>query len=360
MHKMNKYKKIILFLGILILLINISCSGDSGPVIIDGDANNDNDEMVEPIPNPNPSDALTPSAAHLKMTRGINMGRSLELDNNGTPDRIKEYFFDDFKAAGFDFIRIPIKWEFHTQTTAPYTVDASWLDRVEQVIDWGLERGFIIIINSHHDKWFYENYGVGNNNARFDAIWTQVANRFKDKSENLFFEIINEPKGLTRTNSDALNARILAIIRENNPTRIVVYSGNDYSGKAAMMAAKIPNDDYIIATFHDYTPWDFSLNGTGTWGTTVQQDVVKAIFKEVSDWSKLHNIPVYIGEFGSVNKAPQESREKLYKAFVEEAIRNNIAFSVWHDFGDFGIYLPNNTAGNRWNFVKDIIINTNP
>lgn len=341
--------KNIIVLGILFL--GLSCSKDE----VELTTNDGNTEIVDPETN----NALTPAQAHAKMTRGINMGRSLELDNNGTTDRIQEYFFDDFKAAGFTFIRIPIKWGFHTQTQAPYTIDAAWLNRVEQVIDWGLERGFIIIINSHHDRWFYENYGSATNKARFDAIWTQVANRFKDKSENLFFEIINEPKGLTRANSDELNTRILSIIRSNNPTRIVVYSGNDYTGKAAMMAAKIPVDKHIIATFHDYSPWDFSLNGTGTWGTTEQQAYIKSIFKEVGDWSKINKIPVYLGEFGSVSRAPQESREKLYKAFVEAAIDNNISFSVWHDFGDFSVYFPNNAAGSRWNFIKDIIINTN-
>lgn len=37
----------------------------------------------------------------------------------------------------------------------------------------------------------------------------------------------------------------------------------------------------------------------------------------------------------------------------------NIAFSVWQDFGNFGVYFPNNVAESRWDFVKDIIINTN-
>ena len=341
----NQNKIIKYFLLLFVLVVTLNCQKD--------DSNTDS--TAAPVTD----GTLTPVLAHAKMTRGINMGRSLELDNNGTTDRIQEYFFDDFKAAGFTFIRIPVKWEFHTQTTAPYTVDAAWLNRVEQVIDWGLQRGFIIIINSHHDKWFYENYGVGNNNARFDAIWTQVANRFKDKSENLLFEIINEPKGLTKANSDALNTRILSIIRVKNPTRIVVYSGNDYTGKFAMMTAAIPNDKYVMATFHDYSPWDFSLNGTGTWGTIEQQEYIKSLFKEVGDWSKINKIPVLLGEFGSVSQAPQESRAKLYKAFVEEARKNNIAFSVWQDFGNFGVYFPNNAADSRWNFVKDIIINTN-
>lgn len=313
------------------------------------------------MPTPVPVGVLTPAQAHLKMNRGINMGRSLDLDlSSDVSDRIQEYYFDDFKEAGFTFVRIPIKWEFHISASAPYTIDAAWLARIEKVIDWGLSRGLVIIINSHHDKWFYENYSTGTNTARFDALWTQVAKRFKDKSPNLFFEIINEPKGLTVTNSNELNARILSIIRVDNPTRIVIYSGNDYTGKDTMKAAKIINDKYLIATYHDYTPFDSTLNGTGTWGTDADIATMKTRFADAGNWSKQYNMPVYLGEFGTVGKWGEANRKPWYRTYVEEAIKNNISFSVWHDFGDFSVYFPNNAKGSRWNYLQDIVIYAHP
>jgi aryl-phospho-beta-D-glucosidase BglC (GH1 family) len=348
--KLKEAKKVLYYL--LIVLVVASCQKDD---ISTGDGTPD-----VPDPGTGTTTVLTPAAAHLKMTHGINLGRCLDLDNNGTTDRIQEFYFDDIKTAGFDFVRIPIKWEFHVSSTSPYTVDAAWMTRVEQVVDWALKRNLIVIINSHHDKWFYENYGIGTNNDRFDAIWTQVADKFKDKSENLFFEIINEPKGLTTTNSNALNTRILSIIRAKNPKRIVVYSGNNYTGLEDMEAATIPTDKYVIATYHDYSPFTFTLTGVGTWGSATDIEYMKNRFKNAGDWSKAKNMPVFLGEFGTIGSIDPEIRKKWFRTYVEEAITNNISFSVWNDFGDFSVYFPNNSASTKWSYVKDIVMYANP
>ncbi|MGC8804147.1 MAG: glycoside hydrolase family 5 protein, partial [Bacteroidales bacterium] len=138
---------------------------------------------------------LTPWQAAALMGRGINIGNSLEAPDGettwGNPP-IVEANFDDYKAAGFTAIRIPITWDKRTATTPPYTITPSFLNRVEQVVDWALSRGFIVIINAHHEGWLKENF-TATNLARFDSIWAQVSRRFKDKSDHLLFEIINEP-----------------------------------------------------------------------------------------------------------------------------------------------------------------------
>lgn len=141
---------------------------------------------------------LTPKEAIAGMTRGINLGNTLEPPKEGEWNNVpaKEYYFDDYKTAGFDCIRIPIRWDNYTGKTAPYTVTETWMDRVEEVIDWGLSRDLYIIINSHHDDWIKDDYSE-TNKARYDSIWSQIAIRFKDKSEKLLFEMINEPHGLT-------------------------------------------------------------------------------------------------------------------------------------------------------------------
>ena len=123
---------------------------------------------------------ITPREAIEQMARGINIGNTLDAPREGEwyKGTIQEYFFDDYKEAGFTCVRIPVRWDKHMETSAPYTVDEIFLNRVEQVIDWGLSRGLFIIINSHHDNWIKENYSSQNVRDRFDAIWTQVSGRF--------------------------------------------------------------------------------------------------------------------------------------------------------------------------------------
>ncbi len=300
---------------------------------------------------------LTPQVAIGDMGRGINMGNTLEPPqeggwNNGPAE---EHYFDDYKAAGFGTVRIPVRWDEHTGRNTPFAVDAAWMDRVEQVVDWALARDLYVVLNAHHEDWLKQDYANDTLRIRFDRIWTQIAERFKDKSEKLFFEIINEPKGMTREEVDDLNVRILSIIRVNNPTRIVIYSGAEWSAANDLMTAAIPNDPYLMGYFHAYNPWNFAGLGEGTWGTEQQRAEVSDMFQEVADWSADTGIPVNISEFGAVRETDYNSRMAFYALYVEESIKHNIAFQVWDDGGMFQVY-QRDTRG--WNDEKDTLLNT--
>ncbi len=302
---------------------------------------------------------LTPDQALVEMGRGINLGNTLEPPREGAWNNgpAQEYYFDDYRAAGFSTVRIPVRWDEHTAGSAPFAVQASWMDRVEQVVDWGLARDLIIIINGHHEDWLKQNYANADVRARYDSIWSQIATRFRNKSDRLLFEIINEPFGMTRSEVDDLNARILGIIRRSNPTRIVIYSGNEWSGADQMMAAAIPNDDYLMAYYHSYDPWSFAGEGQGTWGTDSDRATLASRFRQVADWSAATSIPVMISEFGAVRQTDFNSRMAHYAAYVEGALSNNIAFQVWDDGGNFGIY---QRGARGWNDVKDILVKAYP
>ncbi|GLR19874.1 cellulase family glycosylhydrolase [Portibacter lacus] len=298
---------------------------------------------------------LTPEEAVAGMGRGINLGNTLEPPtesawNNGPA---QESYFDAYLEAGFTNIRIPVRWDKHTANNAPFEVDESWMDRVEQVIDWGLDRGFYITMNGHHEDWLKTNYDNTTLRDRYEAIWVQIAERFKDKSDHLLFEIINEPNGMTVAQVDDLNERILAIIRATNPTRIVIYGGNMYANAEQLFTAKIPDDDYIVGYYHAYDPWQFSGEGMGTWGSTFDYQQVTNKYQSVKEWSDANGIPIHHSEFGAVHTCDFNSRMRIYAHNVEQCIINGIAFSVWDDGGDFGVL---NRRDNSWPEVKDILV----
>jgi len=89
---------------------------------------------------------LTPEEAVELMGRGINLGNTLEppLEGGWNNGPAKESHFDAYVDAGFTNIRIPVRWDQHTSNSAPYDVVPSWMNRVEEVVDWGLSRGMKI------------------------------------------------------------------------------------------------------------------------------------------------------------------------------------------------------------------------
>ena len=230
-----------------------------------------------------------------------------------------------------------------------------WMAPVEHAIDWGLERDLFIIINGHHENWLKENYNEVNK-AKYDSIWSQISIRFKNKSKKLFFEIINEPFSMTTEQVNDLNFRIIPIIRRTNPTRIIIYSGKDYCGLSLLMEAAVPNDDYLMGYFHSYDPWDFAGEGNGTWGIS-DVNATKERFAKAAEWSSRTKIPVMISEFGARRKCEYNSRMLFYATYIEEAIRDNVAFQVWDDAGWFGLY---NREERTWPDEKDILTKAHP
>lgn len=292
-----------------------------------------------------------------EMGRGINVGNTLEAPNEGEwAKAVEEYYFDDYVKAGFSCVRIPVRWDTKTSKTSPYTIASTYLNRVEQVVDWALERNLYVILNAHHEYWIKDNYSNPLQRARFDSIWSQIAVRFKNKSEKLLFEILNEPINMSTAQVNDLNSRLIPLIRKTNPARIIIYSGNDYSGLANLKSASIPNDDNLIGYFHSYDPWSFAGEGKGTW-TETNKPALVSMFAEAASWSKTNNIPVIISEFGAVKSCDYNSRMRHYATYTEEALRNGIAFQVWDDAGDFGIY---DRVNRNFHEVADILTKASP
>lgn len=299
---------------------------------------------------------ITPNEAVSQMRKGINLGNTMEplTEAGWNNPRAEKYYFDMYKDAGFDIVRVPVRWDNYTGRTVPYAITKAWLDRVEQVVDWGLDKGLFIVLNAHHDDWIKNDYSSANK-ARFDSIWTQIAERFKNKSEKLIFEVLNEPHGLNKIQNDDMHRRIISIIRKTNPTRLIIFQGHDWGGSNELLTAEIPEDEYVIGSFHSYDPYLFGLEGQGTWGTQADYNSLDNKFKAVSDWSEKNNIPVFLGEFGSLKKCDYNSRMKHYRAYMELSQKYGFTPVAWDDGGDFRIL---ERQQKYWNEVKDILIST--
>jgi len=305
---------------------------------------------------------ITPAEAVAQMDRGINLGNTLEPPHEGdwNNPNAEESYFDDYVEAGFNTVRIPVTWDKHVAGTSPYTIDKSWLDRVEEVVDWGLSRDLFVILNAHHEGWLKEDCGNQATRDRFDSIWSQVSVRFKGKTEKLFFEMLNEPRthehdGLTQIQIDELNERVLGIIRKDHPTRIVVYSGKGWSSASDMMAAAVPDDPYMIAYYHSYDPWNFAGDGNGTWGTDSDRNSLYSSFRNVRSWADENGLEILLGEFGAVEDCDYNSRMIHYASYVRGCLENNIAFTVWDDGGWFEVL---KRSSHTWHDSKDILVHT--
>ena len=334
---------------------------------------------------------------------GINIGNILSAPYEGNwAAPLTEDYIDNIARLRFKHVRIPIRFDNQTTplnavnysnssgqyigSSANYNVNVSYLNRIEEILDWCLERNLIAIIDVHGDHWFWESfdptsthYKEGNDRLaaidRFKAIWRDIAVRFQNKSENVLFEIMNEPFfSMSAQEVINVNTQILNIIRQTNSTRNVIVTGggqNSYLAPMQLTPAFLNSDDYLIATFHYYKPFAFTSSASeqysdNNWGTVSDKANVTSDFDEVFAWSQNNNIPIYLGEFGADNVngfnyftntegsfgGPNALSRVAYHQFIAQAAKQRgFASAVWDAGEEAGKTLYLNTT-QQW--VKDV------
>lgn len=217
---------------------------------------------AQPAPQPpGPPGPPGPPPPTATLGRGINFGNALEAPAEGDWGvTLRESFVEDVHAAGFDTVRLPVKWSAHAAATAPYALDAGFLARVDEVVGWILGRGMNVVLDLHHpDELFVDPPA---HTERWLAIWRQLAQHYADAPPELAFELLNEPNGeLDATGWNFLAALGLAAVRETNPTRLVVIGPAEYNSIGALPAMRWPDDDNLILSVHFYEPFSFTHQG---------------------------------------------------------------------------------------------------
>ena len=337
------------FAGVLLLLyvpFLYSCSGNAdNPVVPD---NQDKDEPQFPPPSTEQLDAFPQNGI---LGRGVNFGNMLEAPQEGDWGIVvQEAFFDSVKSAGFQNIRIPIRWTTHAQLDSPYTVDKNFFNRIEWVVTNALTRDLAPIINMHHYEEIYSD--PQNHKQRFLAIWRQIADRFKNYPDNLFFELLNEPNSnLTASLWNEFLAEGISVVRETNPARTIIVGPVQWNNINSLAALRLPEDDRnIIVTFHYYNPFQFTHQGAewvdgadawlgATWlRTPAQKADVDRDLKIASDWGSANNRPLFMGEFGAYSRADMHSRELWTRYVREKAEDLGFSWAYWEFGAGFGIY----------------------
>jgi endoglucanase len=284
--------------------------------------------------------AATPMQQYVDaMQPGINLGNTLDAVPNetswGNPP-VTQALMQQFAAAGYKSIRIPITWTYHVGPAPMHTVDPAWMDRVQQVVDWALGAGLHVMINMHHDSDWIKQMPTNREVVltRFTAVWTQISERFANYPAALMFESINEPQfagvddATARVLLDELNTLFFDVVRSSggvNTTRpLVLPCLNTNSAQAnldslAATLAKL-NDANLITTFHFYGFWPFSVNIMGyTKFNAASVDNIVQGFDPVYNTFVAKGIPAIVGEFGLLGPASVERGELLkYHEYVAQ------------------------------------------
>jgi endoglucanase len=286
----------------------------------------------------------------------VNVGNAFDwLPDHGDRLRIEGRHFDVIAAAGFDTVRLPVRWAGHAATTPPFTIDGEFFAAVDATVELALARGLEVVVDLHHyAELCADPAGHGD---RFVALWSQIAERWADRPAGIHFELLNEPRSpMTSGEWNSLLAAALAVVRRSNPDRVVVAGPAAMNSIDALADLDLPSDDRLIVTIHYYEPFAFTHQGApwchgaeqwvGTrWGSPADLDAVQADLERLAAWAVDRDLRVFIGEFGTYERADPSDRVAWTTHVRTAAERLDMAWCYWDFATDFGAYDP---AADSW------------
>lgn len=360
-----------LFSLMLAVLMLIPCVGSAEEAVVD------NGVMRE---------GLTALEATRLMGNGINLGNTLEAcDNNvgiktnaplsyetywGQP-KTTQAMIDGMKAAGFDTIRIPVAWMTNATHLyeGDYTIDAGYMDRVEEVVRYARKAGMYVIINDHWDGGWYGMFGSESAETRalameaYKGMWQQIAERFRDYSDYLIFESANEELGgrfdensplycsdsvvtyLTDDERYALtneiNQTFVDVVRAtggNNATRFLLiagYSTNiDQTCDDRFQMPKDTADSKLMVSVHYYDPWSYcgasSAASATKWGKVSDYEYLDQQLAKMTKFTEA-GYGVVIGEYGALpgSDGLKDNTLAYHTAFLDTCTKYNLTNCLW-------------------------------
>ncbi|MGN1089419.1 MAG: glycoside hydrolase family 5 protein [Huintestinicola sp.] len=260
---------------------------------------------------------------------------------------------DRVAEQGFNVFRLPVTWDGKFGEGPDYKIREDWLARVKEIVDYARDNDMFVILNMHHEEW---NMPTAENEAKADeilrALWTQIAEYFKDYNEMLIFEGMNEPR-LKNTpmewnggNHEARevinhwNAAFVETVRAtggNNAKRhlmIPTYAAS--TSNAVLSDLVIPDDDKVIVSVHAYLPYTFALaddaNCKKTWSADEQSDTmdIDTLVYELNERFISKGQAVILGEFGTRNRFNTEDRAACALYYTSKLREVGIP-AIWWD-----------------------------
>ena len=260
--------------------------------------------------------------------------------------------FVDLKSLGFDVVRLPFAARMVDDVIEPY-----FLGYLDQIVDWAEEVGLYIVLDNHK-------FGLDKDNAEAYLVnmWPQIAERFKDHSPLVMYEILNEP-GIANGRWGGIQQAAIDAIRAVDTKHTIVVTGGEFHSYN-MRSLPEYTDNNLIYTFHNYGPMEFTHQGASWLGPALKElsavpwpydasripspipsrlenyhnsgtlAKLQSTFKGAVNFAEDRNVPVWCGEFGVYRKASlSEDRIRWLVAGQTYMEENNIAWSLW-----FGLF----------------------
>ncbi|MBQ7132042.1 MAG: cellulase family glycosylhydrolase [Oscillospiraceae bacterium] len=285
---------------------------------------------------------------------GWNLGNSLDsyFEGSGIAGEtgwsnpiVTQALIQAVKGYGFSTIRVPVTWMEHMESDG--TIQTTWMQRVNTVVDYAIDEGMYVILNTHWDcsdgdeSWISDYATDSSVLSKYQYVWEQIGEHFIEYDEHLIFEGMNEvgfnnvstTQGYTLLNN--LNCKFVDTVRAQggwNAERLLLISGywTDINETCSMLQyVTLPDDDFIAMSVHYYTPAAFCINGTQTTWYASDTTTLQTQFAKMNTNFVEKGIPVIVGEYGFGKGVQASSACTMVDAVLTEAEKYGMCAIIW-------------------------------
>jgi endoglucanase len=321
--------------------------------------------------------AMQSMAQKTTFNRGINLTNWFQA-NSAAQIQFTKYTKKDFeqiKSLGCDVIRLPINLHFMTKGAPDYTLDLLFLSMLDQAVNWAEELEIHLLLDNHtFDPATNTDPNVG---IVLEKVWRQMAQHYKNRSGFIYYEILNEPHGISDAAWNAIQQKVIDVIRQVDTRHTIIVGGAGWNSYNNLAAIPVYNDNNLIYTFHFYDPFLFTHQGAswvepsmvpcanvpfpfsagkmptmpssvaGTWVGSAYSSYVNdgtvAKVKQLIDiavkFRDERKVPIFCGEFGVfMNNSPEQDRVYWYDVVRKYLEEKNISWTMWDYHGGFGLF----------------------
>jgi endoglucanase len=315
----------------------------------------------------------------IPFSRGVNFSKWFESKNMQEVvfDKFNEQDFVNVKNLGADVIRLPVAFHRFTleDSSLKTKLDPKLMEYLDTAADWAEKHQIYLILDNHSF------HPVEPTDVNIDRIllpvWEQTAEHFKNRSDYVIYEVLNEPHGISDERWGEIQGAVIEAIRKIDSKHTIIIGGTEYNSIAKLDSIPAYNDNNLIYTFHFYDPHLFTHQGAvwnspslaplsnlpfplndqklppvhdtfkGTWVERMldnyrndsNPEKLCATLDKAAAFSKERDVPVFCGEFGVfMIQSPPSDRVKWYELICDALNKRNIPWACWDYFGGFGLF----------------------
>lgn len=312
-------------------------------------------------------------------SRGINLSGWFEVPSSRQIQftRYSRKDFENIKALGCDVIRLPINLKAMTSGSPDYTLDPLFLSFLDETIGWAEDLGIYIIVDNHtFDPAIPTEKDV---EKVLLKEWAQLAARYRDRSDFVVFEVLNEPHGIDMGKWAKIQGRVVAAIRAIDARHAIIVGAANFNNYRDLASLPAYPEKNLIYTFHFYDPMVFTHQGA-SWtapsltplsgvpfppdsgrmppvpaklkGTWIESDLtgysavaaperIEAALDIPARFAAERKVPVFCGELGVyIPNSPSSDRVAWHRLVRTALEKRGFSWAIWDAYGSFGLLNP--------------------